>query len=295
MVEPDSKMDRRKFLKLAGGAGAALTGKEILENDFPKRPPGNGFWGAGIAGDINEMKEREAGVEEPIEWAIRQGDHQRSRMRPGYLNTTSLFDMDSLDVEVVKGVDTYDVDIDVDLKFVRGDYEDVVQQVHEDPGFHDAVEVRNLQGNLVRDDIFAYHSDFDHDGGNFWTSEKTGVTVADSPESLEEFIGDAPAEFMATFAYAVIEEGEVGKGHPYWNHGSAGIETIDTDYWAEQYEGLDPGKYNVNFNVKAGERGAGEETFSFDYTGDIEDVTYQFRSNTTRFIDEVKDTVDDYL
>lgn len=285
-----NKMSRRIFLAATG-----LAGVKVLEGGFPKRPAGDGILGAGIADDVRRMEQNGDPVEAPIEWAIQEGDRPRSCLRPGYLNTTPLFDLDTLDARVEEGERAYDFDVDVDLRFVEGSYEEAVQNVHENPHLSDEVEARNLQGNPARGDIFAYHNEFNHRGGNFWTSDKTGVTVADSPDTLEEFIGDTPAEFMAAFAYAVIEDGEVGKGHPYWNPGSALIDTIDTDHWAEQYEGLEPGSYEITFNLKPGEGGSREETHSLHYTGEIDDVARQFRPVTTELMGAAEDTVDDYI
>ncbi len=291
--DDETMINRRNFMKAAGGAGAAALGGKVATDGVPKRPAGEGPLGAGIADDVNDLEEQGAPVEDVIEWAIEAGDHSRSRLRPGYLNTTSMFDFDTLDVEVSEAGGNYDLDIDVDLRFTEGTVEEAIQQVHEDPSYNDEVEIRNLEGQKVEDDIFAYHNEFDHEGGNYWTTDRTGITVADTPGNLEEFIGDTPAEFMATFAYAVISEGEVGEGHPYGNRGSALIDTIDTDHWADQYEGLEPGSYDVTFNVKPGEEGG--ETESFSYNGEIEDVTNQFRSNTHRLKDSIMDKVDQYL
>lgn len=290
--ENDTLINRRNFMK--AGATAA-TGGWLATNGVPKRPAGEGPIGAGIADDVNDLEEQGAPVEDVIEWAIEEGDHSRSNLRPGYLNTTSMFDFDTLDVEVSEGNGTYDVDIDVDLRFTQGTVNDAVEQVHENPDFDDDVEVRDLGGNVVENDIFAYHNEFDHEGGNYWTSDRTGITVADSPEELRNFIGDKPAELMATFAYAVVGEGEVGEGHPYGNHGSAFIDTIDTDHWADQYEGLEAGSYDISFNVKPGEEGSVGEMQSFNYSGEIDEVTHQFRSNTHRAKEAIVEKIGKYF
>jgi hypothetical protein len=293
--EDETMINRRKFMKAAGGVGAAAVGGKVATDGVPKRPAGEGPLGAGIADDVNDLEEQGAPVEDVIEWGIEAGDHPRSQLRPGYLNTTSMFDFDTLDVEVSEGDGTYDVDIDVDLRFTEGTVEDAIQKVHEDSSYDDDVEIRNLDGQKVEDDIFAYHNEFDHEGGNYWTTDRTGITVADNPQNLEGFIGDTPAEFMAAFAHAVVSEGEVGEGHPYGNHGSALIDTIDTDHWAEEYEGLDPGSYEITFNVQPGEEGSVGEGHSLNYDGEIDEVTHQFRSNTHRFKDAVMDKVEQYL